>query len=120
LKTIIYALSTSTWVWCLIPSVSLTDVVKALEELVEEGSIDDINIFLVFVMGYLAYLWRVGLIDGRELSKLVKKLMKYVTEFIEYVDKDVIELMSVLGDELNEVSFREFLSRLIIFLREPH
>ncbi len=104
----------------MIPSIRLTDVVKALEEFVEEGSTEDVNMFLVFVMGYLAYLWRAGLIDGKELNKLVKKLMKYVMEILEYVDKDVIELMSILSDELNEVSFKGFLNRLMIFLRELH
>jgi len=96
----------------------MDEVVNIYTSLVEDGRIDEGNLFLVLLAGYAAFLWEGGLISSEELGKYFESLRSELLEGPNLLNPYVMELLSILAEGLNELLFTELIEKLRITLRE--
>ena len=93
-------------------------VIKEYELLVEAGDIDRANYMLAMIVGYSAFLWKMGLIRSEEISKYFERLREEILEGPNYLNPYVLELTSILSEGLDNTLFEELLGKLRMLLKE--
>jgi len=96
----------------------LDKVVGEYETLIDSGDIDRANFMLAVIIGYSAFLWKMGIVTREELSKYFERLRENILEGPDYLNPYVLELTSILSEGLDERLFEELLAKLRMLLRE--
>ncbi len=98
---------------------SIESVLESYErEVLEEGDIDNANLFIALLCGYAAYLWKHKLVDTKDLQEYFNTLREEIIEGPDYLNPYVMELMSIIAQGLTDASFEEFKSKLRMVLKE--
>lgn len=99
-----------------LPSVS--ELINILENIAEARGPAYMNAFLIHLVGYALNMWLGGLVDSRSLSTYFSKVYEVLVEGSFELDKDVIEVISAIGDGINEAVYDEVLAKITIMLRD--
>jgi len=99
-----------------LPSVS--ELVSVLENIVEARGPTYMNAFLIYLVGYALNMWLGGLVDSRSLSTYFSRVYEALVEGSFELDKDVVEVISIMSEGVNEVVYDEVLAKIMMVLKD--
>lgn len=97
---------------------AVDEVVEAYSKLIDSGDIDEANFFLAMLTGYSAFLWRAELTTADVLSNYFNSLRTEIIDGPDYLNPYLMEVMGILSEGLNELTFKELVYKLRSILKE--
>ncbi|MEM0106463.1 MAG: hypothetical protein QXS42_01350 [Zestosphaera sp.] len=97
---------------------SVPELAGVLENVAEARGPAYVNAFLLHLVGYALNMWLGGLIDPRSLSTYFSKVYEMLVEGSFELDKDVIEVMSIVSEGVNEAVYDEVMAKVMMLLKE--
>ncbi|MEM0453520.1 MAG: hypothetical protein QXO98_02550 [Sulfolobales archaeon] len=96
----------------------LKDVIRIYEEHISLGDVDKANLFIAFITGVLTFIKYHKVVDEDFISRFAGSLRHELIEGPNYLNPYVMELLGILEEETNEVTFNELITKLRALLRE--
>ncbi len=93
-------------------------VMKVYENHIALGDIDRANLFIALTAGFLAFIKYHRILDQDFISDFAKNLRFEIVEGPNYLNPYVMELLGILEEEVDDVSFNELITKLRALLRE--
>ncbi|MCS7107979.1 MAG: hypothetical protein RMH77_03945 [Sulfolobales archaeon] len=93
-------------------------VMKIYEEHIDIGDVDKANLFVAFIVGFLAFIKYHKGVDEGLISDFAGSLRRGLVEGPDYLNPYIMELLGILEEEISEVTFNELITKLRGLLRE--
>ncbi len=96
----------------------LEAIMRVYEERIDSGDVDNGNLFIALLTGFLAFVKYHGVVDEAAVSEFARELRIRLIEGPDYLNPYVMELLGILEEEVDENSFYELITKLRALLRE--